>query len=170
MTEPLEILISRAAIRERLKELGGCITRDFEQKNLCIMPVMDGVMIFAADLVREIQLSLTITPIKASSYGNGTSSSGTITLPWGMPEGIEEKDLLLVDDILDTGLTLRILTDRLLEQGAKSVSTCALLRKESSRHLPADYLGFDIPDKFVVGYGLDHAGLHRNLADIAVLA
>jgi hypoxanthine phosphoribosyltransferase len=164
-----EILLDRAAIRRRVEELGLQISQELEGSNLCVMPVLDGGMIFAADLAREIQLPLIITPIKASSYGEATISSGTLTLPFGIPKGISGKDLLLVDDILDTGLTLKVLKDRLMGCGAVSVRTCVLLRKESSRHLSADYLGFDIPDKFVVGYGLDHAGLYRNLPDIGVL-
>ena len=165
-----EILLDRVVIRRRVEELGGEISRELAGSNLCVMPVLDGGMIFAADLVREIHLPLAITPIKASSYGEATISSGTLSLPFGIPEGISGKDLLLVDDILDTGLTLNVLKDRLMESGAVSVRTCVLLRKESSRHLPADYLGFDIPDRFVVGYGLDHTGLYRNLPDIGVFS
>jgi len=112
---------------------------------------MDGEMIFTADLVREITLPLRIIPGKASIDGDATTSSETVTLPWGMPNGISGKDLLLVDDILDTG------------------STCILLRKESSRHLQADYLGFEIPNRFVIGYGMDYASLYRNLTCIGVL-
>ena len=169
MSAVSEILLDRVAIQRRVEELGVQISKGLSGSDLCVMPVMDGGMIFAADLVREIHLPLTITPIKASSYGDATASSGVVSLPFGMPDGISGKDLLLVDDILDTGLTLNVLKDRLMESGAASVRTCVLLRKESSRHLPADYLGFDIPDRFVVGYGLDHAGLYRNLPDIAVL-
>jgi hypoxanthine phosphoribosyltransferase len=166
---PLKVLLDRAAIQRRVEELGVQISKELSGRDLCVMPVMDGGMIFAADLVREINLPLTITPIKASSYGGSTSSSGSLSLPWGIPEGISGKDLLLVDDILDTGLTLKILRERLIMAGTASVRTCVLLRKESSRHLTVDFLGFDIPDRFVVGYGLDHAGLHRNLSDISVL-
>ncbi len=164
-----EILLDRAAIRRRVEELGVQISKELSGSDLCVMPVMDGGMIFTADLVREIQLPLMVIPIKASSYGDATASSGSVSLPFGIPDGITGKDLLLVDDILDTGLTLKVLKERLLETGAASVRTCVLLRKESSRHLTADYLGFEIPDKFVVGYGLDHAGLYRNLPDIGVL-
>ena len=166
---PLKVLLDRAAIQMRVEELGLQISKELSGSDLCVMPVMDGGMIFAADLVRAIDLPLTITPIKASSYGDATASSGAVSLPYGIPDGISGKDLLLVDDILDTGLTLKVLKDRLMGCGAVSVRTCVLLRKESSRHLSADYLGFDIPDKFVVGYGLDHAGLYRNLPDIGVL-
>jgi len=133
------------------------------------MPVMDGGMIFAADLVREITPPLKIIPVKASSYGDARSSSGTVTLPWGITEGIARKNLLLVDDILDTGLTLQILRERLMENGARSVRSCILLRKQSCVQLSTDYVGFEIPEKFVVGYGLDYFGFYRNLPYIGVL-
>ena len=167
---PLKVLLDRAAIQRRVEELGLQISKELSGSDLCVMPVMDGGMIFAADLVRAIDLPLTITPIKASSYGDATASSGAVSLPFGIPERIEGKDLLLVDDILDTGLTLNVLREKLTEFGAKTIRTCVLLRKESSRHLTEDYLGFEIPDKYVVGYGLDQAGLYRNLPDIGVLA
>ncbi|MEI6080975.1 MAG: hypoxanthine phosphoribosyltransferase [Verrucomicrobiota bacterium] len=166
----LEILLDQASIQRRVGELGVKISEDFADADLCVMPVMDGGMIFAADLVREIHLPLTIKPIKASSYGEATTSSGIISLPWGIPEGIAGKDLLLVDDILDTGLTLNVLKEQLMEKGARSVRSCVLLRKESSVLRAADYMGFEIPDKFVVGYGLDYAGLYRNLPDIGVVS
>ena len=167
---PPAILLDRAAIYRRVAELGIQISEELASSDLCVMPVMDGGMIFAADLVREIHLPLIIKPIKASSYGGSTTSSGTVSLPWGIPEGIVGKDLLLVDDILDTGKTLEVLKERLMEKGAKSVRSCVLLRKKSSVQLAADYMGFDIPDQFVVGYGLDYAGLYRNLPYIGVVS
>jgi hypoxanthine phosphoribosyltransferase len=166
---PLDILLDRATILRRVAALGVQISEELNGQKLCVMPVMDGGMVFAADLVREIHLPLVIKPIKASSYGEATTSSGILSLPWGIPEGITGKDLLLVDDILDTGLTLRILRERLMENGARSVRSCVLLRKESSVQLSLDYVGFEIPDKFVVGYGLDCAGFYRNLPYIGIL-
>ena len=152
----------------RVRELGLQIERDFRNRSLCIAPLLDGGMIFAADLMREIELPLTLLPLKASSYGEGTQSSGIITLPWGIPSAVEGKEILLVDDILDTGKTLRTLSEQLLAAGAFSVHTCILLRKEYSKDLAADYVGFEIPDKFVVGYGLDLAGEYRNLSHIGI--
>lgn len=166
---PLDILLDRATILRRVAALGVQISEELTGQELCVMPVMDGGMVFAADLVREIHLPLVIKPIKASSYGEATTSSGTLSLPWGIPEGIAGKDLLLVDDILDTGLTLRILKERLMENGARSVRSCVLLRKESYVQLSTDYVGFEIPDKFVVGYGLDYVGFYRNLPYIGIL-
>ena len=163
------ILLGQEAIRKRIRELGERITLEMQGLSPCIMPVMDGGMIFAADLMREISLPVTMLPIKASSYGSGTVSSGTVELPWSIPEGIKGKDILLVDDILDTGRTLKVLRSLLLQSGVQSIRSCVLLRKESSSHLNTDYLGFEIPDEFVVGYGLDLGGLHRNLPDIRLL-
>ncbi len=159
-------LIDRHSIARRIRELGAEITNDLKGESLCLVPVMDGGMIFAADLMREICLPVQLRPVKASSYGSGTSSSGRVTLPWGLPEDIRGQQILLIDDILDTGLTLKSLREKLLEAGATSVKTSVLLRKESAAHLDADYVGFDIPDHFVIGYGLDLGGLHRNLPDI----
>jgi hypoxanthine phosphoribosyltransferase len=164
----LEILIARETIQSRVRELGSEITSQFDGKPLCIVPLLDGGLIFAADLMREINLPLTLLPLKVSSYGEGTTSSGTITLPWGIPESVTGKELLIVDDILDTGRTLQTLTKLLLDSGALSVRTCVLLRKEYSKNLPADFVGFDIPDKFVAGYGLDLAGQYRNLPCIGI--
>ena len=164
-----EMLLSRETIAQRVGELGLRIRNDYEGRDLCIVPVMDGGMIFATDLIREIDLPLTVEPFKASSYGDTTTSSGKVQLPWKTPEGIEGKDLLLVDDILDTGKTLEVLTAFFTKGGARSVATCVLLRKKASTHLAADYIGFEIPDKFVIGYGLDLAGLYRNLPDIRVM-
>lgn len=161
-----EVLLSRETIAHRVRELGLKIRNDFEGKELCIIPVMDGGMVFAADLIRGIDLPLTIAPFKASSYGNATTSSGTVEMAWKVPEGIKGKHLLVVDDILDTGKTLKALKTSFMEAGALSVITCVLLRKKASSQLPADYIGFEIPDKFVIGYGLDLAGLYRNLPDI----
>lgn len=163
------ILLDRRTIAQRVRELGSKIGNDYQGRDLCIVPVMDGGFVFAADLIREIDLPLTVAPIKASSYGDATVSSGTVRIPWEIPGGIGGKDLLLVDDILDTGKTLEVLKTRFMEAGARSVGSCVLLRKESASHLPADYIGFEIPDKFVIGYGLDLAGLHRNLPDIRVM-
>ena len=169
MNKPLsEILLSRKIIQTRVQELGAQITQAFQGQQLCLCPLLDGGMIFAADLMREIDLPLTLLPLKASSYGDGTISTGTISLSWGIPNEVEGKEILLVDDILDTGRTLQTLKQHLLEAGALSVQTCVLLRKEYSKELPADYVGFEIPDKFVVGYGLDLAGLYRNLPHIGI--
>lgn len=166
--EKFHTLIDRHAIARRVRELGQEITRDLRGNTICLIPVMDGGMIFAADLMREIPLPALVRPVKASSYGSGTSSSGSVALPWGLPDDVKGRRILLIDDILDTGLTLEVLRAQLLEAGASGVRTCVLLRKQSAAHLAADHVGFDIPDHFVIGYGLDLAGLYRNLPDIMV--
>lgn len=164
-----EIILDQTTIRKRVRELGKQISSDMQgYHSLVVVPVLDGGMIFAADLIREIELPLTLLPIKASSYGNAMKSSGNVEFPWDIPTTVRDKDLLLVDDILDTGHTLNTLISKLLQAGAHSVRTCVLLRKKHARHLSADYLGFEIPNKFVVGYGLDLAGRYRNLPDIGV--
>ena len=162
------ILIDRESLRKRVAEMGDRVSRDFRGSDLCIVPVMDGGMIFAADLMRAINLPVTLAPVKASSYGDATTSSGTVSLAWGIPEKIRGKDLLLVDDILDTGRTLGVLASKFRDAGAASIRTCVLLRKESAAHLDADYVGFEIPDVFVIGYGLDLAGYYRNLPFIGI--
>ncbi|MEI6321939.1 MAG: hypoxanthine phosphoribosyltransferase [bacterium] len=163
-----EILLDQETIRKRVRELGVQITSELGGAQLCLCPLLDGGMIFAADLMREITLPMTLLPLKASSYGDNTSSSGIITLPWGIPGAVAGKEILLVDDILDTGRTLQTLQEQLLEGGAISVRTCVLLRKEYSKEKSADFVGFEIPDKFVVGYGLDLAGYYRNLPHIGI--
>lgn len=164
--ERFHTLIDRHVIARRVRELGAEITRDLDGTTPCLIPVMDGGMIFAADLMREISLPVLLHPVKASSYGSGTSSSGSVILPWGLPEDLKGRTIVLIDDILDTGLTLEVLRAKFLEAGASGVKTCVLLRKQAASHRGADYVGFEIPDRFVIGYGLDLAGLHRNLPEI----
>ena len=167
MTDPFpNILIDRAVIARRVAEMGAQLTHDLADNPPLIIPVMDGAMIFASDLLREINLTLRIHPLKASSYGADMVSSGKVTLPWGIPDHVMGMDLLIIDEILDTGKTLETLETALREAGARSIRTCVLLRKGSPPLSHADYVGFDIPDEFVVGYGLDLGGLYRNLPDI----
>lgn len=168
-SQDFEILITRDDLRDRVRELGKEVLESFVGRDCVVIPVLDGAMIFAADLIREMPRSLRMAPIKVSSYGEGTKSSGTVSLVGDLPLGIAGASVLLVDDILDTGATLRFLTRLLKEAGADSVTTCVLLRKGGSGSLQADFVGFNIPDRFVVGYGLDLAGHYRNLADIACL-
>ena len=170
MTPPdTDILISRERIATRVSGLGEEILLDFKGTVPCVVPVMSGGMIFAADLVRSLPVPLTIHPVSASSYGSSRMSSGSVEIGGILPRDFAGKHVLLVDDILDTGLTLRILEKKIREAGAKDVKTCVLLRKASAAHLAADYVGFEIPDRYVIGYGLDLDGLHRNLPDIAAL-
>lgn len=176
-----DILIDRDRIAARVRELAAEIERDLPPASptsggeaaveLAFLPVMTGAMIFVADLIRCLPRRLRIHPITASSYpGKAVRSVGTVTVS-GVPEDLAGRDVLLVDDILDSGRTLSVLQEAILAQEPRSLRTCVLLRKNVTRAAEArcDYVGFDIPAEFVVGYGLDHDGLHRNLPDIGIL-
>lgn len=166
---PDTIIIGAESIAQRVEELGRELTCDLAESLPTLIPVMDGAMIFASDLVRKINLPLRILPLKASSYRGNSVSTGIVTLPCGIPGDVRGKNLLLIDEILDTGRTLSTIRKELLGAGARSVRTCVLLRRKSPIPSHADYVGFEIPGDFVVGYGLDLGGLHRNLPDIRVL-
>ena len=166
-----EILIDSEAIQKRVSELGARITADYRGKNPHLVGILKGASIFHADLVRSIDLGLSIDFIAVGSYGASTESSGEVRILKDLDESIEAKDVLLVEDILDTGLTLNYLLQNLESRGPKSLKVVALLNKPSRRKIEvrADYIGFDIPDQFVVGYGLDFNQRYRNLPCISVL-
>ena len=166
-----EILIDSEAIQKRVGELGARITADYRGKNPHLVGILKGASIFHADLVRSIDLGLSIDFIAVGSYGASTESSGEVRILKDLDESIEAKDVLLVEDILDTGLTLNYLLQNLESRGPKSLKVVALLNKPSRRKIEvrADYIGFDIPDQFVVGYGLDFNQRYRNLPCISVL-
>ena len=169
------ILIDRDQIAERVEQLAQAIMRDLaadaEEGRLVVVPVMTGSLLFVADLVRRLPVPFPIRPVGVSAYPGATTTSTGATLMSSLPEGIKDVTVLLVDDILDSGRTLDLLQRELLDAGAAAVRTCVLLRKEVDRSAnpSCDYIGFDVPDLFVVGYGLDYDGLFRNLPDIAVL-
>jgi len=169
------ILIDRDSIADRVEQLGEALVRDLggaaDAGELIVLPVMTGSLFFTADLLRRLPLSFRIQPVTVSSYPGASTESQGIVSTSALPEGLEGRTVLLVDDILDSGRTLAHLRDRLTESGAASVHVCVLLRKDVPRaaDVACDYVGFDIPEAFVVGYGLDYDGLHRNLPDIAVL-
>lgn len=167
----LEILISEDEIREKVKELGKLITRDYKDKDLLIVGVLKGCVIFLSDLVREIKLPLTMDFMVVSSYGSSTKSSGVVRIVKDLEKDISNKDVLIVEDIVDTGLTLNYLVDYLYSRNAKSVKICTLLEKPDRRiaDVKMEYVGFHIPDEFVVGYGLDYAEIYRNLPFVCIL-
>lgn len=165
-----EILIPRARIAERVRSLAAEVLGDPDLSNPAVVPVMNGGMIFAADLVRAMETSMTLHPVRASSYGRQRISSGRVTLGEIAPGDVEGRNVLIVDDILDSGLTLSVIREMLLSEGARVVRSCVLLRKSSAGHLQADHVGFEIPDRYVFGYGLDLGGYWRNLPDIAALS
>jgi hypoxanthine phosphoribosyltransferase len=167
----LEVLYTRQQIAERVAEMGAQITRDLNGEKLVMIGVLKGAAPFLADLSRAIQADATFDFVAVSSYGKGQRTSGAVKLIKDLDEPIEGKNVLIVEDILDTGLTLTYLKKLLLAHQPRSLKIAALLDKPSRRKLPleGDYVGFKIPDEFVVGYGLDYAEKYRNLADICVV-
>jgi hypoxanthine phosphoribosyltransferase len=167
----LQVLFSQEQIQERIKELGAQITRDYAGRNPLLIGVLKGACFFLSDLLRSIDTRLSIEFMAISSYGSSTRTSGEVRIMKDLDVPIEGRDILVVEDIVDTGLTLTYLLDNLKARGAASVKLAALLDKHDRREkeVPIDYLGFQIPDEFVVGYGLDYAERYRNLPFVAVL-
>jgi hypoxanthine phosphoribosyltransferase len=177
----LKVLITRDQITKRVAELGADITRDFKGESVMLVGVLKGAAIFLADLSRQLDLDATFDFIGVSSYGNrpsptqelksGWDSTGEVKLTKDVDQTLKDKNIIVVEDILDTGLTLTYLKKMLLARQPRTLRIAALLDKPSRRKLPlqGDYVGFKIPDEFVVGYGLDYAERYRNLADICVV-
>jgi len=166
-----ETLITAEAIAARVAELGRAITADKQGEDLVVISVLKGSFMFAADLIRHIDLPLHMEFLGVRSYGDSTETSGEVQITSDVSHRLEGKDVLLVEDIVDTGLTLKFLLDLLARRGPRSLKLAALLHKPSRTRIPVqiDYLGFSIEDVFVVGYGLDHAQRHRNLPYVGVL-
>ncbi|HVF54502.1 MAG TPA: hypoxanthine phosphoribosyltransferase [Pyrinomonadaceae bacterium] len=167
----LEPLFSAEQIQTRISELGTQIARDYAGKNPLLIGVLKGAVLFLSDLMRAIDLKIGVEFMAISSYGASMRSSGEVRILKDLDVPIEGRDILVVEDIVDTGLTLSYLLSNLRRRGASSVKLAALLDKfeRREREVPIDYLGFQIPDAFVVGYGLDFAERYRNLPYIAVL-
>jgi len=167
----LKVLFSREQIARQVAQLGEKITRDFAGEQVVLIGVLKGAAIFLSDLSRSIQLDATFDFISVSSYGNEKQNSGEVKLLKDVDQSMEGKNIILVEDILDTGLTLSYLRDVLLAKRPKTLHIAALLDKVPRRIQPikADYVGFEIPDEFVVGYGMDYAEKYRNLPDICVV-
>jgi hypoxanthine phosphoribosyltransferase len=177
----LKVLIGRDEIAKRVGELGAQITKDFAGQSVILLGVLKGAAIFLSDLARHVDLDATFDFIGVSSYGNrpspaselksGWDSTGEVRLLKDVDQPLTEKNVILVEDILDTGLTMTYLKKLLAARQPKALKVAALLDKPSRRKLPleGDYVGFKIPDEFVVGYGLDYAEKYRNLADICVV-
>jgi hypoxanthine phosphoribosyltransferase len=180
-TTGLKVLIERERIAERVAELGAQITKDFAGQSIILLGVLKGAAIFLSDLARHVDLDATFDFIGVSSYGNrpspaselksGWDSTGEVRLLKDVDQTIKDRNVILVEDILDTGLTMTYLKKMLNARQPRSLKVAALLDKPSRRKLPleGDYVGFKIPDEFVVGYGLDYAEKYRNLADICVV-
>lgn len=168
---PLEVLIEEDAIAARVSELGQQISSDYHGKTVHLICVLKGAYTFLADLARAIEVPVTVDFLAVSSYGKGTSTSGEVRLTKDLDASLEGKDVIVVEDIADTGLTLNYLLNLLRSRRPASLKVAAFLSKPSRRQLdvPVDYVGFEIPDRFVVGYGLDRDQLYRDLPHIAAV-
>ncbi|RLC78359.1 MAG: hypoxanthine phosphoribosyltransferase, partial [Chloroflexi bacterium] len=160
-----EILIDEERLQKRIKELGEQISKDYEGKDLLLICVLKGAFMFLADLIRHIRIPHEIDFMATSSYGAATETSGVVRILKDLDSPIAGRNVLIVEDIIDTGLTLDYLTRILRARNPSSLRICTLLNKKERRlvNVPLDYVGFDIPNKFVVGYGLDFGEIYRNL-------
>lgn len=167
-----KVLITKEEIAKRVKELGAQISKDFAGEEITLVCTLRGASIFFADLVREIDLDAELDFISASSYGAGTKSSGEVKLIKDLSAPINGKNVIIVEDIIDTGITLSYLTKMLKARSPKTLKVCALLDKHARREVEfeGDYIGFEIENEFVVGYGLDYNEKMRTLKDVCVLA
>ena len=167
----LRVLLSEDEIREKVRELGGKITADYKNSNLMLVTVLKGAVVFLADLMRQIDVPAEIDFMVVSSYGSGVKSSGVGKIVQDLDVPLAGKDILIVEDILDSGLTLSYIKELLESRGPRSIRIATLLDKPSRRKvdLQADYIGFSVPDEFVIGYGLDYDEKYRNLPYIGIL-
>ena len=166
-----KVLITEEEIQAKVKEIAAQINRDYEGKELLFVPVLKGAAVFGCDLFRELTIPAKIDFLATSSYGNGTSSSGVVTVTKDIDLKLNGKHILIVEDILDSGNTLFYLKNMLESRGAESVRLCTFMQKPARLQKPitSDYNGFVIPDEYVVGYGLDYDQLYRNLKFVGVL-
>ncbi|KQX08034.1 MULTISPECIES: hypoxanthine phosphoribosyltransferase [unclassified Leifsonia] len=167
-----EMLLSEEDIHAKLAELARVIEVDYADKNVLLVGVLKGAVMVMADLARELRIHANMDWMAVSSYGSGTQSSGVVRILKDLDTDITGRHVLIVEDIIDSGLTLSWLQSNLVTRGAASVEICALLRKPDAAKVEVDvkYLGFDIPNQFVVGYGLDYAEKYRNLRGVGILA
>ena len=165
MAEHINVMLSEEEINARIAELGEQISRDYEGKEIFLICILKGASFFACELAKRITVPVNIDFMKVSSYGGGTVSSGQVSIKMDVSESIAGKEVLIVEDIIDSGNTLNLLPKILMERGPKSIRLCALLDKPDRREVDVkmDYVGFRLPDKFVVGYGLDYDQRYRNL-------
>ena len=166
-----EVLISAERMQARVAELGAQISRDYEGKNPVIVGVLVGAAVFTADLLRCITIPCFLDFVAISSYGKESRSSGVVRIIKDLDESVESRHVVIIEDIIDTGLTLNYLLDMMRHRNVASVKVCSMLDKPSRRltNVEVDYVGFEVPDEFVVGYGLDFAQRYRNLPYVAVL-
>jgi len=167
-----EVLVPAEDVQRRVAELGAEISRDYEGRDLVMIGVLKGAVLFLADLMRSLTVPCEIDFMAVSSYGSSTDSSGVVRILKDLDAPIEGRDVVLVEDIVDSGLTLHYLLRNLSARNPRSLEVCALLTKPERRRveLPIRYVGFEIPNRFAIGYGLDHAQRYRNLGYVAALA
>jgi len=174
VTEPAvgDILVQRDELEHRVRELGAEISRDYADRQLLLIGVLKGAVFFLADLMRQLDVDCEVDFMAVSSYGASTDSSGVVRILKDLDAPIEDRDVLIVEDIVDSGLTLSYLFRMLRARGPASLEVCALLTKPERREidLPIRYVGFEIPNRFAIGYGLDFVERYRNLPYVAVLA
>lgn len=167
----MEVLYDRDELKSKVAELGAKITEDYQGRELLVVGILKGAFIFMADLIREIQISLEVDFMDVSSYGISTSSSGEVRIIKDLEYSIQDKDVLIVEDIVDTGLTLKYIIEVLKTRNPRSIKICCLLDKPSRRKadIHPEYVGYSIPDRFVVGYGLDYAEQYRNYPAVCIV-
>ncbi|TMK39466.1 MAG: hypoxanthine phosphoribosyltransferase [Actinobacteria bacterium] len=166
------VLVDQERLQERIRELGGEISQDYAGRNPLLVGVLKGAFLFVSDLMRRIQVPCEVDFMAVASYGSATDSSGVVRILKDLDAAIAERDVLIVEDIVDSGLTLQYLLRNLGARNPRSLEVCALLTKPERRKvdLPTRYVGFEIPNEFAIGYGLDHAERFRNLPYVAALA
>jgi hypoxanthine phosphoribosyltransferase len=166
-----KILVSEEQLATRVREMGAEVTRDYRDKDLLVLGILKGAVLFLSDLIRHIGIPAEVDFMAVASYGSATKTSGVVQILKDLEEPVEGRDVLIVEDIVDTGLTLRYLLENLSGRGPRSVEVCALLSKREARivEVPVRYVGFEIPNAFVVGYGLDYQQRYRGLPYVAEL-
>jgi hypoxanthine phosphoribosyltransferase len=166
-----EILVQADELQHRIKEMAAEVSRDYKDKDLLLIGVLKGAVFFLADLMRHLDIPCEVDFMAVASYGSSTDSSGVVRILKDLDAPLEGRDVLIVEDIVDSGLTLQYLMRTLEARGPRSLEVCALLTKPERRKvdMPARYVGFEIPDKFAIGYGLDYAERYRNLPYVAAL-
>ncbi len=171
MTDKISVLFSEEEIDARIREMGAQISKDYAGKSVHLVGILKGATFFACELAKRITVPVTLDFMSVSSYGDSTESSGVVKINKDLDEPLEGRDVLVVEDIVDTGNTLSYLLDNLQKRGSASVKLCTLLNKPDRRikDVDVDYTGFIIPDAFVVGYGLDYAQKYRNLPYIGIV-
>lgn len=166
-----KILFTRDMIDERVREMAGDISRDYEGREILVIGVLKGAFVFLADLIRRLSIPCEVDFTRLASYGAGTVSSGNIVMTKNIEMAVKGRDVIIVEDIVDTGLTLAYLVERLKQEEPRSLKVCAFIDKRTKRKVPfeADYVGFTIDDGFVVGYGLDANERERFLPDVYII-